>query len=735
MENFNDIQREENRYLEKTLDVIKTELQKEKEALNSRLTKVMASRREMWEKSSHSSEDFDGVPEMNQYLNEVNTETIGYTSVQKRIDKYEKMLKSPYFGRFDFSEEGFDEIEKIYVGLSNLMDKRTEDIYVYDWRAPICSMFYRNELGRGFYNSPAGKIYGDVLLKRQYKIEASKLKYFFDSSIRINDEMLQEVLGRNSSDKMKSIVETIQKEQDIVIRDTENELLIVQGAAGSGKTSIALHRIAYLLYEGLNSKLNANDVLIISPNSIFSNYISDVLPELGEENVQQIIFEDLIKGESRQQQMERLIELQGSESFDASLESIKFKGSNEFVKILDRLLEYYERRLLSFKDIYYHGKTIETAQELKSIFLNNKINMPMAKRLARIENMILNKIHPLRKERLELIEKIVERTTETHMFEIKSFSRLLAIKEANKLMEHIRSFTYIDCTKLYKLLFEDRNLLLRLSKDIDLPENIDRIITDTRNNLNKGFVSYEDAAALLYLKLKLEGSENYDEVKQVVIDEAQDYYPMHYHIYKLLFKASRYTVLGDFNQTLEKQGSKDLYDYVEKILHKTKTVKLNLNKSYRSSFEINAFNQRLLKEKQDFASFERHEAEPEVKFMKDIESVNKEICIEIDEFHNKGYKNIAIICKDKKEAERIQKSLGSLIEIKTLGDKKYDSKSSVVIIPSYLSKGLEFDAVLVYNASKENYKSDFDRRLLYIACTRALHQLVLYYTGDKCEFI
>jgi len=735
MNNFDDNQKEENIYLVKTLEVIKTELVKEKEALDSRLTKVIASRKEMWEKSAHSSEDFDAVPEMNQYLNEVNTETIGYTSAQKRIDKYERMLKSPYFGRFDFSEEGFDEVEKIYVGLSNLMDKKTENIYVYDWRAPICSIFYRNELGRGFYNSPVGKVYGDVLLKRQYKIEASKLKYFFDSSIRINDEMLQEVLGRNSSDKMKSIVETIQKEQDIIIRDTENELLIVQGAAGSGKTSIALHRIAYLLYEGLNSKLDANDVLIISPNSIFSNYISDVLPELGEENVQQIIFEDLINGETRQQQMERLIELQGSEDFDTSLESIKFKGSNEFVKILDRLLEYYERRLISFKDIYYHGKTIETAQELKSVFLNNKINMPIAKRLARIENMILNKIHPLRKERLELIEKIVERTTETHMFEIKSFSRLLAIKEANKLMEHIRSFTSIDCTKLYKLLFEDRNLFLRLSKDIDLPENIDKIISDTRNNLNKGFVSYEDAAALLYLKLKLEGSENYDEIKQVVIDEAQDYYPIHYHILKLLFRASRYTVLGDFNQTLEKQGSKDSYDYVEKILHKTKTVKLTLNKSYRSSFEINAFNQRLLKEKQDFLSFERHEAEPEVKFMKDIESLNKEVCNAIAEFYSKGYKNIAVICKDKNEAEKIQKSLGSMIDIRSLEDKKYGSKSSVVIIPSYLSKGLEFDAVIVYNASKDNYKSDFDRRLLYIACTRALHQLVLYYTGDKCEFI
>lgn len=735
MNNFDESQKEELDYLEKTLSIIKKEIKKEEEALNLKLGNVISSRREMWENTSHGSEDFDKIPEMIAYLNEADTKTRDYIGTEKRIDRYNKLIKVPYFGRFDFSEEGFGDREKIYIGLCNLMDSEKEDIYVYDWRAPISSIFYRNELGKAFYKSPAGIVNGEVLLKRQYKIEDSKLKYFFDSSIKINDEILQEILGRNSSPKMKSIVETIQKEQDIIIRNTESDLLIVQGAAGSGKTSIALHRIAFLLYEGLNSKLSANNVMIISPNSIFSKYISDVLPELGEENVEQLTFDDFVQGEKRQNQMERLMELQGSEEFVIKLESIKFKGSSEFVEIIDRVIKYYERKLIPFKDVYYNGKIIETAQQLKDVFLNNKINMPAAKRLKRLENMILNKIHPLRKKRLEAIEKVVERTTESHSLEIKSFSRLIAIKEANKLMEYIHSFTEIDYMRLYKLIFKDKDLFFRLSKGIKLPDNIEKIITETNKNLNRGFISYEDSAALLYIKLKMAGNEDFGEIKQVVIDEAQDYYPIHYHIFNLLFRNAKYTVLGDFNQTLERSGDDNIYDYVERILLKAKSFKVTLNKSYRSSFEINAFNQRLLNKKQDIISFERHESEPEVKFMEDLNQLDKSLCEDVRKFYQRGYKSIAIICKTKEEARDIQIRLKDSIDIKVLNDRNYEKKNSLLVVPSYLAKGLEFDVVLVYNVSKVNYKSDFDKRLLYIACTRALHQLTLYYTGEKSEFI
>lgn len=742
MNDFNQNHQDELMYLEKTLNVIKNELQKEKSELNNKLGSVIASRKEMWEESVHFSEDFDRIPEMNHYLSEVNRETRDYTSIQKRIEKLNKMLKSPYFGRFDFIEEGYDDLEKIYIGLYNLMESDTNEIYVYDWRAPISSIFYRCELGKGTYKSPVGLISGEVLLKRQYKIQNSNLKYFFDSSIVINDEILQEVLSRNSSDKMKSIVETIQKEQDIIIRDTENELLIVQGVAGSGKTSIALHRIAFLLYEGLNSKISANNAIIISPNLIFSKYISNVLPELGEENVEQITFDDIIIKslgkrflvESRQNQLENLILLQQQEGYYVKAESIKFKGSEVFVKIIDRLIEYFEKNLIDFKDIYYDGEIIETRQQIKNFFLNNRINMVITKRLKRIENMILNKIHPLRKKRLNKMEKVVEKCN-NHVLEIKSFARLMAIKEAKVFMENLRSFTEVDYMKLYKLLFNKKGLLLKLSEGLELPENIIEIIEQTKNNFQQEYIKYEDCLPLLYIKLKLEGSDEFPEIKQVVIDEAQDYYPIQYQIFKLLFKNSRYTVLGDFNQSLEREGDKNIYDIIEEILDKKKSVKVFMNKSYRSSFEINSFTQKLLNDKHQLVSFERHEDEPMVIYKENKDKLDEAIALDINKYYSKGYESIAIICKTEKEASEIQQRLKCFIDVKVLSDKNSELKECPLVMPAYLAKGLEFDVVIVYDASAENYKSEFDKRLLYVACTRALHQLSIYYTNERSKFI
>jgi DNA helicase-2/ATP-dependent DNA helicase PcrA len=742
MNNFNQDKQEELIYLEKTLKAIKDELYKEKEMLDSKISNVIKAGREMWNESAHFSEDFDNVPEMNQYLLEANERVRDYSITQRNIEKYDKMLKNPYFGRFDFAEDGFNDIDNVYIGSYNLVDKNTDEILIYDWRAPVSSMFYRCEVGKASYKSPIGTISGDMLLKKQYKIQDSKLKYFFDSSIKVNDEILQEVLSENASSKMKTIVETIQKEQDIIIRDTDNELLIVQGVAGSGKTSIALHRIAYLLYQGLNSKLSANNIIIVSPNSIFSKYISEVLPELGEENVEEITFDEIITGnlgksfllEHRKEQLEALILTQDNEDFNIRMGSIQFKGSIAFTAIINRLIEYYEKKLIDFKDVYYDGETIETREELKNFFLNNKINIPIAKRLRRIEGMILNKIHSLRKKRLNKIEKVVE-SCGNHILEIKSFSRLMAIKESKILMNHLHSFTQIDYMDLYKLLFNKEDLLLKLSDGLELPKDINKIISETKNNLNKGKIYYEDCVALLYIKLKLDGNDDFSQIKQVLIDEAQDYYPLQYQVFNLLFKRARYTVLGDFNQTIDKYGDNQIYTEIEKVLDKKKSVKLSMNKSYRSSIEISSFNKRLLNNEQKFIPFERHEAEPLIIYKESHGLMYKSISEDIAKYHEQGYKSIAIICKTEKEAEEVQGRLENVTYGKVVNNINDAIGNYMVVIPAYLAKGLEFDVVIVYDVSDNNYRSQFDKRLLYVACTRPLHQLVLYYTGGKSRFI
>lgn len=733
---------EETAYLDQVLAFIRTELNAETTMLAAKKTRLIAARRDMWENTVHHANDFTRLTEINQYLSELNTQTADYGSTLKQLKKYRKIIGSPYFGRFDFKEEDSTDREKIYIGLYNVMDWKTGNIFVYDWRAPIASIFYQYEPGKVLYSAPTGVIAGDISLKRQYKILHSELKYFFDCSIMINDEILQEVLSRNASPRMRNIVETIQKEQDIIIRDTANELLIVQGVAGSGKTSIALHRIAFLLYNGMSSNLNADNFLILSPNAVFSKYISSVLPELGEENVAQTTFDDVtaklladrLKTESRNLQLESLIAIQSDEEMAVRKKGMEFKGSRAFAQILDRLILHYERRLIDFEDVYYNGKIIETGQRLKHLFLNNKSGTPMARRLKRIEQLIMNQVHPLQKARLEKIEQIVAKS-DGHELEVKSFSRLLSIKEAKIFMARLRRFTEVDYESLYRELFQSPELFSKLARGLELPEEIERIVRCTKASLAKGYAHYEDCAPLLYLKLKVEGSDLFSDIRQVVIDEAQDYYPLQYEVFRLLFKNARYTILGDIHQAIEKEADLSLYSVIEEILNKSRTVRLVLKKGYRSSYEISAYAQGLLGSRQELIPFERHEAKPLVVHKNTQDLVVQAIAKDIDRFFEKGYESIAVICKTGQEAANIHAGLQGLTNVRLITTNEAEIEQGVLVIPSYMAKGLEFDVVLVHGASKDRYFSELDRKLLYIACTRALHRLVLYYTGEPSPFL
>lgn len=732
--NYSENSKEESLYLKKTLDLITSNLNKEKTNIDGFKKNLINSRKDMWQNSSHSSDDLAKISEMNHYLSEVNTKSDIFEKSNTKILLYNKMLSSPYFGRIDFTEDGFYDTEKIYIGMHNLLDENTNDIIIYDWRSPVASMFYEGELGKSEYKSPIGMVSGNISLKRQYKIKNSKLTYFFDSNVQINDSILQEILSKNSSDKMKNIVQTIQKDQNLIIRDTENELLIVQGCAGSGKTSIALHRIAFLLYTGISSSLSSNNFMIISPNSIFSKYISGVLPELGEENVNQITYDEisskyLMSGyeiEKRNEELESLLLSKTSIKID----DINFKGSTTFLEILNRFIDYYLRKVIPFTDVYYDNKVIYTKDEIKNMFLNNKINMAPIRRLNRIKNMILNKIHPIRKERLKKIEIIVKNSY-GHELEVKSFSRLLSIKGTKILMKSLSKFTDINYLDLYKFLFSNSKLLKKLSKGLKLPPNIDKIIEYTNSNFKNKFISYEDCTPLIYLNLKLNGINDFSGISHVVIDEAQDYYPFQFETFKLLFPNARYTILGDFNQAMENKKDKTIYNDIEKILHKDRTIKLFLNKSYRSSIEISKFAQNILGPKEtpiDF--FERHENKPEVVSMANEALAYKAIFSDIKNFLNAGFSSIAVICKTNKEAQKAYGCLKTSLDVKLIDNDTPAIEKGTLIIPSYMAKGLEFDAVIILNTEAKNYDREFDKRLLYIACTRALHRLKVYTIGN-----
>ncbi|WP_350343338.1 UvrD-helicase domain-containing protein [Proteinivorax tanatarense] len=728
----------EKAYLEKTVKIIKDRLEREQDSMAGKKKDLVATRADMYENTAKTPNDIGRLTEMVQHLTPMQIQTSDYKQTTKRITKYEKLLKSPYFARIDFIEEGYDK-ESIYIGIGNLEDNN--DIYVYDWRVPISSIFYRYELGEACYQAPSGIIKGKVTLKLQYEIKDGQLEYFFDSNVSVMDNILKKALSSNTSSKMKNIVETIQREQDKIIRDIENDLIIVQGVAGSGKTSIALHRVAFLLYQGLKEKLSHNNIILISPNFLFGEYIENVLPELGEENITSCTFEDIFSTalqntvtiKSRDSLLESIITCKSENHKQLLKSNLNFKLSKTFTTILERFIKHYEYKAIGFKDIQFDGQIIANRHLLKMDFLKRqKSSVSIEKRLKHTETKILNKILELRKNRLSKIEKIVY---EKHPFDSKAFARLMHTKQSKSLIRDIYSFTRIDYLSLYRTLFQDKELFLRLASGLNLPPNIIEILNFSNKRLAENSLHYEDGIALLYLNLKIAGCSAYSNIKQVVVDEAQDYHPIHYEILKILFPDARYTVTGDINQTIEKKANLSIYDDIKRILDKPKASTAYINKSFRCSHEIIAFSQKFIENDISIESFDRHSIPPKVVHRPTVNQLINAMLEDIDNSKNLGYSSIAIICKSMKQAIKLYNSIKERIDVHLIDKDTPYTLTGILVVPIYMAKGLEFDAVIVADTDDNNYKTSDDKNLLYIACTRALHKLSLYYTGNKSKFL
>jgi len=737
MENYAEQFEIEELYLSRIKLAIKEQLDKESRKSLSKRKELITARRDMYENTIHSANDFDKLSEIVQYLRPLEVQTNDYEATEARTKKYKRMLIAPYFARIDFIEEGYD-VESIYIGLGNLTDDKTRQIYICDWRAPISSIFYRYGLGKASFRAPYGTISGDITLKRQYEIKNSELQYFFDSSVTIMDDMLKQALSQNSSTKMKNIVETIQREQDIIIRDIENDLLIVQGVAGSGKTSVALHRVAFLMYHGVTSGLDTNNIVLITPNNLFGKYIENVLPELGEENIQTITleemfdnaFEDNIEIKKRNSLIEEIISTTDMDKKNLIKSCMEFKLSKNFITILDRYLKYFEHRIIKFSDIFYNGECIANRHLLKDELLKfNDISMPLEKRLAIIENRIMVKIQERRKLRLVKLENFISNYPE-HRFEIKPYARLLSLKESAVLKKVIYKSTRIDTMIMYQALINDKRLFYRLAQGMKLPNNIEQILDYTHDNLQRQPISYEDGMALLCLKLKISGCNLYKDIRQVVVDEAQDYYPLQYEILKKSYSDAKYTIMGDINQSIEKEADLYIYDDIKAILNKKKCSTVFMKKSFRCSYEINSFSSHFANENIDIESFNRHESAPKVIGTEGDTQLESAIIEEVLECQKSGYESIAIICKSMTDTEKLFEKIGSKIVATLINTNSFDTVAGVAILPIYMAKGLEFDAVLIYQTNNENYNSNDDKKLLYIACTRALHKLSLFYTGE-----
>lgn len=728
-------------YFNETILEINKQMKYELNKIAEEKGDIISTSKEIWDNAAPSAYDIDSLLEASLYLQSLQMQISNYGTSDSKIHRLQKMLDTPYFARVDFQELN-EQREKIYIGLSTLIDD-DHNIYVYDWRSPISSIYYGFELGEVYYDAPMGRIKGEVFLKRQYEIENRQLKFFFDSDVQIIDSFLKEILSKNASTKMKSIVETIQRDQDMIIRDMKNDLLFVQGVAGSGKTSVALHRVAYLMYQGLNSPLKAQNIIIVSPNTFFAKYISNVLPDLGEDNVKTVVFEDLLYNafgkdlrqlQTRNQLLEKLITCNNMKEKNIISNSMKFKTSKTFIKILRNFIKYYERRMIPFIDIYYNNHYIFSKGELKSILLNNTNEKPLGIRLKYLEELILEEIRENRVQRISKLENFIGSYPE-FIFEIKEMARMISIKESGVLYNNIQDFVKIDYMKLYKELFKNKELFYKLGKGLELPDNIEDIIDYTMENLNSTTSMYEDTLATLFIQIEVEGSREYGDIKQIVIDEAQDYYPIHFEILKSLFYNAKYTVLGDINQTVEKQENISFYDNIQSILQKEKSTLVFMNKSFRCTNEIIEFSSRFIYEDNNLESFNRNGSAPEVIGAKSLKVYKSNLIEEIDKCKSLGYYSIGILCKSIEEAKSLYERLKDKVEINLLYEDSNADIAGVFITPIYMAKGLEFDAIIITGVDEKNYHTNEDKNLLYIGCTRALHRLSLFYLGTKSKLL
>lgn len=734
----------ENEWLEKVLEETTKQLNSKREAKDRLQKEAIETQRELWDDLGAISAS-NGLEQISEFVSAMDTmknQKRSHEFNAKQEEKYEKMLESPYFGRIDFLEDDEVDIEKCYIGLSNLTTDDF-DFLVYDWRAPISSMFYDYETGKASYECPQGVISGEINTKRQYKINKGKIEYMFDSNLSIDDEMLQELLSKSADDKMKGIVTTIQKEQNQVIRNEDYKNLIVQGAAGSGKTSVALHRIAYLLYKH-KDKITSQNIIIFSPNNIFNDYISNVLPQLGEENMYQTTFKDYMheklgnrfKKETPSEMMEYILDSNESLAYKDRIKNINFKTSIEFANALKEYVNYLETNKRYFEDIIVRDKVIISAKEIQHLFLKEFADRPFKKRLEKIKSRILFLIEPYEKAwRKEIYQELESSGYYIDKQEMKEESTLTVRKHLKDVYDKISRMTYFNSVSIYRNLFKYSNKSLnRLSGQYD-KDFINHIKTYTMENLNANNLYYEDQVAILYLKIALGEISPSSQIKYVIIDEAQDYTPLQYEIFYELFNSAKMTILGDINQSINPFMNVGDYNNIYNI-SKSDTCIINLTKTYRSTAEITKFARKLLPENISDEYVERHGDEPSLIDFNHKDDMNKKLVEEIKNYQAKNYKSIGIITKTARETIYLYNLLQSNnIEVSSITKDDDSFTDGIVVIPSYLAKGLEFDVVFIYDASNKNYNSEDERLLLYTCCTRALHVLNIYYIGEVTSLL
>jgi len=701
-----------------------------------------------------------------------------------------RLLPSPYFGRVDFQEDGSSAVEQVYVGIASFVDDDGLDFLIYDWRSPIASLYYDYPPGRAAYVTPTGRIEGRMTLKRQFRIQDGHIRSMFDASDTIGDELLQQVLGKDADSQLKSIVATIQKEQNAIIRNDTSRMLIVQGAAGSGKTSAALQRVAYLLYKHRQT-IRADQIVLFSPNAMFGSYVSTVLPELGEENMQQTTYQEYLsywlgsslRTEDPFDQIEYTLTAREQPGYEARVQGIAYKTSEAYLHALENYGKWLGRQGMRFKDIRFRNRVLIPAERMREKLYAYDSSLPLFNRVALLQEWLLKELASIeRKEReaswvqeemnyldneqyAEAFDKLHE---ERELFDLSEhyaavrelmtnrrrgdegdvdfgqreeelIARTIVKNSFKPIRKSVRKFAFVDVRALYGQLFEDEASYREKTNECAIPPLWPEISRQTKEMLDRNELFYEDATPYLYVKELVEGVRTNKEIRHVFVDEGQDYSAFQYVYLRKLFPRARMTVLGDFGQAIYMQSTNlEASDSpLFRLYGEADTSLIRLVRSYRSTREIVAFTKSLLPGGEEIVPFDRAGRKPMLFRANDEGERDAQIREDIAALRAEGCASIAVVTKTAADSRSAYEALRLPEEegLRLITKDTLVFEKGVMVIPVYLAKGIEFDAVLIYDASPAAYGRDSDRKLLYTACTRAMHRLHLYTAGDWSPFL
>lgn len=659
----------------------------------------------------------------------------------RELGTLNKLEQNPYFARIDFREGDEKRDETIYIGMASFTD-RLDHYLIYDWRAPISSIYYNGGIGDVSYMTPDGEQTVDVKLKRQFQIENSKIKTVFDTEEVVGDQMLLDALSNRSDTKMKSIVTTIQKEQNQIIRDTDSDLLFVQGSAGSGKTAAVLQRVAFLLYQ-YRGNLHSGQIILFSPNQLFNDYINQVLPELGEQNMVQMTFYQYSSHRLPSVQVETLSE-RFTEQLDKTAQKLTdVKGSLDYFRAVSAYANHLNKEDMRFRNLMFNGDILIPKEKIAEIYYGFNENYNLRNRLESTKEELMKILN--RKIHVEMRKKWVEDAVqnlskeEIQQFhaegeeeilnadkEFKFLARRIVIKSFRKVQRQISRNHWLSINNQFVHMLKEMPKILNLA-DFGISNELwAEEIKATVGRLKKGRLSLADASSYIYLYDLMTGKRGDKDIRYLFIDEVQDYSAFQLAFLKFSFPRARFTLLGDLNQAIfTHENSRKLLGELGSMFPEDKTRVVQLTKSYRSTEQITNFTKHLLTNGENIIPFNRQGDLPHI-YVKDGVDAAVEQVKQQSELNLADHETTAIIGKTLKECQELSGKLAELgVKSTLIRTENQRLVKGIIVVPSYLAKGLEFDSVIMWDASKACYPDESDRQLVYTICTRAMHRLTV----------